>query len=135
MPVPELDARADLPDGTLVERCPALPGCVASVTARLAKGGAALFVDYGHWRSRGDTLQALRDHAPEDPLATPGDADLTAHVDFEAIAEAATPRPGKRHGPARRPPRTPRDHDPARRPSPNGSTAPRARRISPRIAA
>ena len=91
MPVPELDARADLPDGTLVERCPALPGCVASVTARLAKGGAALFVDYGHWRSRGDTLQALRDHAPEDPLATPGDADLTAHVDFEAIAEAATP--------------------------------------------
>ncbi|CTQ48633.1 class I SAM-dependent methyltransferase [Jannaschia donghaensis] len=90
MPVPEL-AHHDVPDGTLVERCPALAGVIASVAARLSGGGTAIFVDYGHWRSRGDTLQALRDHAPEDPLANPGQADLTAHVDFEAIAAAAHP--------------------------------------------
>jgi SAM-dependent MidA family methyltransferase len=50
-------------------------------------GGLALVVDYGDWRSRGDTLQALRRHAYDDPLAHPGEADLTAHVDFEALAE------------------------------------------------
>lgn len=88
--VPEL-AHHSVAKGTLVERCPALPGIVADVAARVAPGGAAVFVDYGHWRSRGDTLQALRAHAPEDPLAHPGQADLTAHVDFEAIARAASP--------------------------------------------
>lgn len=90
MPVPEL-AHIDAPDGTLVERCPALPGIIASIADRVAKGGAALFIDYGHWRSQGDTLQALRNHTPENPLAHPGEADLTAHVDFEAIARAADP--------------------------------------------
>ena len=90
MPVPELDHH-DVPDGTMVERCPALPGIVSAVAARVARGGCAIFVDYGHWRSRGDTLQALRNHAPVDPLDAPGTADLTAHVDFEAIARAAAP--------------------------------------------
>jgi NADH dehydrogenase [ubiquinone] 1 alpha subcomplex assembly factor 7 len=52
-------------------------------------GGLALVIDYGDWRSRGDTLQALRKHAFDDPLAHPGEADLTAHVDFEALAEHA----------------------------------------------
>jgi SAM-dependent MidA family methyltransferase len=51
-------------------------------------GGLALVIDYGDWRSRGDTLQALRAHAFDDPLAHPGEADLTAHVDFEALAGA-----------------------------------------------
>ncbi|WP_281823874.1 class I SAM-dependent methyltransferase [Jannaschia rubra] len=88
--VPELDHH-EVPDGTMVERCPALPGAVGAVAERVAQGGVAIFVDYGHWRSRGDTLQALRAHAPEDPLAHPGQADLTAHVDFEAVARAATP--------------------------------------------
>ena len=91
MPMPELNYHnvpAPLPDGTLVERCPALPGIVGTVASRVARGGTAIFVDYGHWRSRGDTLQALRNHTPEDPLAHPGQADLTAHVDFEAIARA-----------------------------------------------
>ena len=37
----------------------------------------------------GDTLQAVRGHAPADPLANPGEADLTAHVDFAALARAA----------------------------------------------
>jgi SAM-dependent MidA family methyltransferase len=49
-------------------------------------GGLALVIDYGGWRSRGDTLQALRGHAFDDPFAHPGEADLTAHVDFEPLA-------------------------------------------------
>jgi SAM-dependent MidA family methyltransferase len=48
--------------------------------------GAALVIDYGHVESAtGETLQAVRDHLFADPLTTPGDADLTAHVDFEAL--------------------------------------------------
>ena len=91
-PVPRPDlAHQDVPDGTLVEICPALPGIVGAVGARVGCGGAAIFVDYGHWRSRGDTLQALRAHRRVDPLDGPGTADLTAHVDFEAVARAAGP--------------------------------------------
>ncbi|MEM8822738.1 MAG: SAM-dependent methyltransferase [Pseudomonadota bacterium] len=91
VPVPELDEREDVPDGTLVERCPALSGLVGSVAAHVAQGGAAIFIDYGHWRSQGDTLQAVRGGEKTDPLALPGQTDLTAHVDFEAIARAAGP--------------------------------------------
>ncbi len=59
---------------------------ISAVTHRLFHhGGLALVIDYGDWRSRGDTLQALRKHAFDDPLAHPGEADLTAHVDFEAL--------------------------------------------------
>ncbi|MBI3453504.1 MAG: SAM-dependent methyltransferase, partial [Rhodospirillales bacterium] len=55
-----------------------------------AEGGAALIVDYGPARSAaGETLQAVRGHKPADPLAEPGLADLTAHVDFEVLAAAA----------------------------------------------
>jgi NADH dehydrogenase [ubiquinone] 1 alpha subcomplex assembly factor 7 len=51
--------------------------------------GAALIVDYGHLRcSPGDTLQAVRNHAPVPILDKPGESDLTAHVDFEALARA-----------------------------------------------
>ncbi len=46
-------------------------------------------MDYGDWQSLGDTLQALSAHERADPLADPGNADLTAHVDFAAIARAA----------------------------------------------
>lgn len=53
-------------------------------------GGAALFIDYGHGKSAfGDTFQAVRSHKPVDPLAAPGTADLTAHVDFDALLAAA----------------------------------------------
>lgn len=55
-----------------------------------ASGGAALIIDYGHSRSAaGETLQAVRAHRYEDVLACPGEADITAHVDFEALAAAA----------------------------------------------
>jgi NADH dehydrogenase [ubiquinone] 1 alpha subcomplex assembly factor 7 len=53
---------------------------------------AALFIDYGHFETAaGETLQALRGHAAEHPLCSPGEADLTVHVDFAAFA-AAIPR-------------------------------------------
>ena len=56
---------------------------------RIARHSAALVIDYGHLKSAvGDTFQAVREHAYDDPLATPGQADLTAHVDFEALAAA-----------------------------------------------
>ena len=55
------------------------------------QGGIALIIDYGDWRSLGDTFQAIRAHEKVSPFDTPGSADLTAHVDFEALATAASP--------------------------------------------
>jgi SAM-dependent MidA family methyltransferase len=79
----------DTKDGDLVEICPPAPAITADLGQRIADhGGAALLIDYGDWRSLGDTLQALRNHERADPLAAPGQADLTAHVDFEALAQA-----------------------------------------------
>ena len=69
---------------------------------RIARsGGAALIIDYGHAQDAfGDTLQAVRDHAFADPLAEPGEADLTAHVDFAALAaRRATSTARASHGP------------------------------------
>jgi SAM-dependent MidA family methyltransferase len=90
---PALAARlADTGEGDVVETCPALPAIAGEVGRRIAAhGGAAVIVDYGGWRLTGDTLQAVRRHAYADPLEAPGEADLTAHVDFEALAQAAAP--------------------------------------------
>lgn len=86
------DRLTDTHEGDVVEYCPALPGIVGSLGSRIAKfGGAALIIDYGDWASQGDTLQAMRRHAAAQPLDHPGQADLTAHVDFAAIAAAAAP--------------------------------------------
>ena len=92
-PQPALDHRlADTKDGDLVELNAPAQAITADIGARIAdKGGAALFIDYGDWRSLGDTLQALRGHTPTDPLDAPGSADLTTHVDFEALTTAAKP--------------------------------------------
>lgn len=55
-----------------------------------ARGGAALIIDYGYWQAAAlDSLQALRHHNVADPFAAPGESDLTAHVDFAALAAAA----------------------------------------------
>ncbi len=82
---------ADTQEGDIVETCAPGQAIATSIGARIAEhGGAALIIDYGDWRSLGDTFQALRGHAFADPLADPGQADLTAHVDFEALALAAT---------------------------------------------
>jgi NADH dehydrogenase [ubiquinone] 1 alpha subcomplex assembly factor 7 len=63
--------------------------------------GAALIIDYGHLRSdAGDTFQAIARHSFADPLKTPGQADVTAHVDFQALARAAEDVGARVHGPA-----------------------------------
>lgn len=92
-PQPGLSHRLDdTKDGDLVETCAPGQAIAAVLGARIAaQGGVALIVDYGDWRSLGDTLQALKGHAPVDPVALPGESDLTTHVDFEALARAAAP--------------------------------------------
>jgi len=88
--VPETPAFHHAAEGALVEDNLPARQAVAAVAHRIARhGGAAYWIDYGGWRSGGDTLQALRRHAPDDPLAHPGEADLTAHVDFEPLVALA----------------------------------------------
>jgi NADH dehydrogenase [ubiquinone] 1 alpha subcomplex assembly factor 7 len=62
--------------------------------------GAALIIDYGHLRSdAGDTFQAIARHSFTDPLKNPGLADVTAHVDFQALVRAAEDLGARAHGP------------------------------------
>jgi len=79
------------PDGAVFERCPAALALAAAIGGRIARDGiAALIVDYGPARSAaGESLQAVRGHEFHDVLADPGEADLTAHVDFESLGRAA----------------------------------------------
>jgi SAM-dependent MidA family methyltransferase len=78
-------------DGEIVETSPASELAVTTIaTCLAARGGAAIIVDYGHERSApGETLQAVRGHGFAPVLASPGEQDLTAHVDFEMIGNAA----------------------------------------------
>jgi SAM-dependent MidA family methyltransferase len=96
---PALPAAA--PEGAVQEFCEPAAALAASLGARLAaQGGAALFLDYGPAESGfGDSLQAVRGQARGlDPLADPGEADLTAHVDFAALAAAARTAGAAAHG-------------------------------------
>ena len=78
-------------DGTIFELAPAREALMQAIAERIAEsGGAGLFIDYGSFAwGLGDTLQAVRNHRPEDVLTSPGEADLTSHVDFEALAVSA----------------------------------------------
>lgn len=78
-------------DGDIVEQSPARDDAVRAIAGKLAQsGGTAILIDYGHARtSPGDTLQAVRGHEFAPALADSGEQDLTAHVDFEAVAEAS----------------------------------------------
>ena len=78
-------------DGDMLEIAPAREAAASTIAAHVeTHGGLALFIDFGHTLSAcGDTLQAMRDHAYVDVLAEPGLADITSHVDFEAVARAA----------------------------------------------
>ena len=89
------------PDGAVLEQPEAALDIAAGLAARLAaQGGAALVIDYGHGASAvGDTLQAVKRHGFADPLAEPGEADLTAHVDFARLAAAAGSCGAAVHGP------------------------------------
>ena len=90
-----------VPDGTIIERGDAAQAFIRQVAERLtAAPGAALFLDYGPEHSApGDSLQALRGGTPADPLADPGSADLTAHVDFAALAAVASGWGARTYGP------------------------------------
>ncbi len=90
-PLMALDHRLeDTKPGDVVEFSPVAQMLAEAIGRRIEQqGGAALIVDYGDWRSLGDTLQAVKGHTTVDVLETPGEADLTTHVDFEALAQAA----------------------------------------------
>jgi NADH dehydrogenase [ubiquinone] 1 alpha subcomplex assembly factor 7 len=88
-------APADLPDAEaalegILEVNEAAEAFVAKLAERLtAQGGVALILDYGTPENPGDSLQAIRARRPAEPLTHAGEADLTALVDFGAIARAA----------------------------------------------
>lgn len=88
---PSAPLPVDAPVGAIVERSPAQEAIAAALAQRVVlHGGAALLFDYGRAEpSMGDTLQALVSHRKVDPLAAPGEADLTVHVDFPAVLAAA----------------------------------------------
>ncbi len=95
-------ALRDAPVGSVVEASPASVSILETLAMRItAQGGVILTIDYGHDRAGiGDTLQAVRAHAYADPFVNPGEADLTAHVDFAALGEAAARGGAVIHGPA-----------------------------------
>jgi SAM-dependent MidA family methyltransferase len=80
-----------IPDGTIFEAAPARQAVMQALCERLKQqGGTALVIDYGHMVTGfGDTLQAVMNHDFDPPLAHPGEADLTSHVDFEDLAKIA----------------------------------------------
>jgi len=79
------------PIGAVVEISAAQQALGAELGGQIARqGGAALLIDYGRAEpAYGDTLQALRRHEKVDPLACPGEADLTVHADFPAVLAQA----------------------------------------------
>ena len=89
------------PVGAVAEACPAAQAITADIARRIAgDGGAALVVDYGTATpTAGDTLQAVRGHAYAPVLAAPGEADLTAHVDFGTLGNVARDAGAAVHGP------------------------------------
>lgn len=95
----KLQPRAEIPypfpshlneatEGAIIEYCPAAEGVTNAISERLKRHtGACLFVDYGYTGPAfGGTFQAVRKHEYINPLECPGEADLTAHVDFGALA-------------------------------------------------
>jgi SAM-dependent MidA family methyltransferase len=97
----QLECGPQAPEGSLFEVSAAADAQVADITARItAQDGAALIIDYGHSETTpGETLQAVKGHRYADPLEAPGEADLTAHVDFAALASRARTEGAAAHGP------------------------------------
>jgi NADH dehydrogenase [ubiquinone] 1 alpha subcomplex assembly factor 7 len=89
--IPPSLSDADANEGAIFETRPAAASLLTALAARAtAAPVAALIADYGHAETGfGDTLQAVHRHRFADPLALPGEADLTAHVDFAALKETA----------------------------------------------
>ncbi|MDZ7822735.1 MAG: class I SAM-dependent methyltransferase [Ahrensia sp.] len=82
---------SDAEIGAIFEYAPAREALISDIATHICDHrGAALFIDYGHGQSAiGDTLQAVQNHAYQDVFETPGQADITSHVDFEALTIAA----------------------------------------------
>lgn len=78
-------------DCSFVEYCEEAISITKNISTRISKhDGGALVIDYGYTEgSKGDSLQAMKSHQYHDPLTEPGEADLTAHVDFAAIKKTA----------------------------------------------
>ncbi len=97
--VPE--ARGAAEPGAVYEISPAATALTEEIAHVVAsRSGAALIVDYGHdGIGFGETLQAVKAHRFADVLAVPGEADLSAHVDFAALAATATRTGAKPYGP------------------------------------
>jgi SAM-dependent MidA family methyltransferase len=87
--------------GSLIESSPTSVAVVRDLAARLARqGGATLMVDYGYdGPALGETLQAVRGHGFANPFDTPGQVDLSAHVDFAVLGAAASVVGATVHGP------------------------------------
>ncbi len=92
-PLAQLEHRLkDTEPGMVVETCAPAEAIAAALGRRVAThGGAMLIIDYGDAESHGDTFQAVAQHESVDPFASPGQADLTAHVAFAPLACAAHP--------------------------------------------
>jgi NADH dehydrogenase [ubiquinone] 1 alpha subcomplex assembly factor 7 len=95
------DIRVTASEGAIVEINPKAREIVCSLATRIRdKGGAILVIDYGYTKTHtGETLQAVRNHRFVDPLEAPGECDLTAHVDFAALAREAEAAGARVHGP------------------------------------
>lgn len=99
-PEPEPALGKPLRLGDVLEWPAASVDIMGELAGRLAQdGGAALILDYGYWGPAfGDTLQALKNHQPINPLQEPGEADVTTHVDFHRLAQAAAAKGARVHG-------------------------------------
>lgn len=102
LPRPEIgDAFDDAPTDSILEQSSAVQEMTSRIAALCVDNpGAALLIDYGHvFSDVGDTVQAVKNHAYHPVLESPGDADITAHVDFAAVAQSARAQGASIHGP------------------------------------
>ncbi len=89
-PTPFAPLLPDAAEGAEAELSEAVRAIAAAIGARIGRhGGWALIIDYGYADGHGASLQAVRGHRGANVLDRPGETDLTAHVDFAALARAA----------------------------------------------
>ena len=91
----------DSPVGSIVESSPTTIDTIRSLSGKIAaQGGAALIIDYGYEGPlMGETLQAVHGHRFGNPFGSPGEIDLSAHVDFAVMSVAAAQAGVAVHGP------------------------------------
>lgn len=90
----------EMEDGSVLETCPSAAEWASAMARPILKHrGAGLIIDYGDDEVIGDTLQAVQNHRRADVLATPGDADITAHVSFTPLASAVRKIGCRAYGP------------------------------------